>query len=107
MIDIREEPWFANPFTWYENETDKYVISLPVSDTKALDVLAGLYDIYKSFKRNDNKQGLADLNALATILIAITQGRSNETVNELLIQRATDNIDSFLADVLDEGESND
>jgi hypothetical protein len=104
MHKVVEEPWFTNPFEWYEQEEEKFTISLPLTETKALDLLAGLHDIYLGFKRNNKEEAIADLNALATILIAHTLGYSEEVVEELLVIRANNNMDDFLAEVLKEGE---
>lgn len=104
MVNILEEPWFKQPFKWYEEETDKYVVTLQMTHNKALDVLAGLYDIYCAFERNDKKRAIEDLNALAVLLIAHAMGRSDEAIEELLVFEAHDNMDNALAHILSEGE---
>lgn len=101
---IVNKPWFTSPFEWYEQEEDKFTISLPLTETKALDLLSGLHDIYLGFKRNNKDEAIADLNALATILIAHTLGYSEEVIEELLVMRANNDMDAFLADVLEEGK---
>jgi hypothetical protein len=99
---ILEQPWFHDPFRWYEETTDKYVISVQISDTRALDILAGLYDIYKSFQRNDKQGAIQDLNALAVLLIAHSMGVANEAIEEILVHDAQKNMDSGLLSLLEE-----
>ena len=105
-INITEEQWFTNPFEWYENTTDKYVVSLQLTDNKALDVLAGLYDVYKNFKRNDRNSALEDLNALAILLIAHAMGYSEQAIEELLVLQAQENMDTILTEILEDTNDN-
>lgn len=106
MSKITEQPWFTHPFKWYEESEEVYTVSLKLTDNTALDILAGLYDIYKSFERNDNEQAIADLNALAILLISHSMGYTKEAIEELLVIQANVNMDSFLDDVLNEGKDN-
>ncbi len=102
LINITEEQWFTNPFEWYEETEDKYVVSLQLTENKALDVLAGLYDVYKNFKRNDRMSALEDLNALAILLIAHAMGYSEQAIEELLVLQAQENMDTILEEILEE-----
>lgn len=102
LINITEEQWFTNPFEWYEETEEKYVVSLQLTDNKALDVLAGLYDVYKNFKRNDRVSALEDLNALAILLIAHAMGYSEQAIEELLVLQAQENMDTILTEILEE-----
>ena len=102
LINITEEQWFTNPFEWYEETEDKYVVSLQLTENKALDVLAGLYDVYKNFKRNDRVSALEDLNALAILLIAHAMGYSEQAIEELLVLQAQENMDTILTGILEE-----
>lgn len=102
LINIIEEQWFTNPFEWYEETDEKYVVSLQLTENKALDVLAGLYDVYKNFKRNDRKAALEDLNALAILLIAHAMGYSEQAIEELLVLQAQENMDTILTEILEE-----
>ena len=102
---ILDEPWFHEPFKWYESTTDKYVLSIQITPNKALDVLAGLYDIYKGFERNDKKQAIADLNALAILLIAHSMGLGDEAIEEILVYDANQKMDEGLSKLM-EGEEN-
>lgn len=77
-----------------------------MTDNKALDVLAGLYDVYKNFKRNDRKAALEDLNALAILLIAHAMGYSEQAIEELLVLQAQENMDVFLEGILEETNDN-
>jgi hypothetical protein len=104
VSDILKEEWYQHPFEWYESTEDKYVVSLQMSDNKALDILAGLYDIYSAFKRNDNKTAIIDLETLAVLLIAHAMGLGEEAIEELMVAQAQKNMDEFLSEILDEGE---
>lgn len=73
-----------------------------MTDNKALDVLAGLYDVYNNFKRNNRKAALEDLNALAILLIAHAMGYSEQAIEELLVLQAQENMDVFLEEILEE-----
>lgn len=77
-----------------------------MTENKALDVLAGLYDVYKNFKRNDRVSALEDLNALAILLIAHAMGYSEQAIEELLVLQAQENMDTFLEEVLEETNDN-
>lgn len=105
MSNVVNEPWYKHPFEWYESTEDKYVVSLQMSDNKALDILAGLYDIYTSFKRNDLKTAITDLEVLAVLLIAHAMNLGEEAIEELIVSQARDNMDELLSEIL-EGESN-
>ena len=103
MTHITEQPWFLEPFKWYEESEECHVVSLQISETKALDVLRGLYDIYINLQKNNMEEAISDLNAMAVIIIAHTLGYSDEVVEELLVLKATNEIDDFITSVLENG----
>lgn len=97
------QPWFLDPFGWYESQEEQRVISLQISETKALDILRGLYDIYNNLMRNNMEEAIEDLKTMAIILIAHTLGYNDEVVEELIVMKATGEMDAFLEEVLDGG----
>jgi hypothetical protein len=102
--NLTQQPWFLDPFGWYEEAEYQHVVSMQISDTKALDILRGLYDIYKNLMRNDMQEAIDDLKAMAVIIIAHTLGYSDEVVEELLVMKAKDELDDFLQEILEEGK---
>ena len=105
--NITEELWFHDPFTWYEKTTEQQVVSLKISDTAALDILHGLYDVYMNLQKSDYTQAIEDLEVMATIIIGYTQGCGQEVIEELLVEKVKDDMDEFIDSLLKEGNSND
>lgn len=105
--NITEEQWFHDPFTWYEETTTQQVVSLKISDTAALDVLQGLYDVYINLQKTNYAQAIEDLEVMATIIIGYTQGCGQEVIEELLVEKVKDDMDEFLDSLLKEGNKDD
>jgi hypothetical protein len=106
-INIIEEQWFHDPFTWYEETTEQQVVSLKISDTAALDILQGLYDVYINLQKTNYAEAMEDLEVMATIIIGYTKGCAQEVIEELLVEKVKDNMDEFLDSLLKERNTND
>ncbi len=50
-MSIKDEPWFNDPFDWYEQEGYPEIVGIAVTDKVALDFLQALYQIYKRLER--------------------------------------------------------
>jgi hypothetical protein len=105
MGKITDELWFKDPFQWYETEQEKYTVSIQMSENRALDIIAGLHDIYLSFKSKNMDKALNDLSTLTVLLIATTFGYSDEAIEELLVMQAREDMDEALENMLGESSN--
>lgn len=92
MSKITEEKWYSDPFGWYEEKQFPEIYGVQMTKTIALDFLAGLYDIYLSFKKNNYEHAIKNAEILATLLIASAHNVGNEVIEELLTEEFS-NID--------------
>jgi hypothetical protein len=82
-MTIRDEPWFDDPFAWYEKENYPEIVGIKVTEKVALDFLQALYQIYKLLERNDRKKAMEDAKQLAILLLASAFDYAEEAIDEL------------------------
>lgn len=87
---------------WDYIKDNPLMLGLPLSETKGIDLLSALKDIYEANKR-DRQAAQMLLTLLANVLVAAVQGDGEEVVEEVLIQDAMLEFDEKLREVLDEG----
>lgn len=106
MAGIKEQDWYRDPFGWYVRQDKPEMLGVKLTNNVALDILQGLYDIYKTLKSQNKEKALEELNTLAVLVIASCTGYGSEAIEELLVDEFNDkDIDGELAKMI-EGESN-
>ena len=84
MTHVTEERWYRDPFGWYEEQNHPELYGIQMTNTVALDFLAGLYDIYTSFKKHNVEKAIRHSEILATLLIASATNVGSEVIEELI-----------------------
>jgi len=87
---------------WDYIKENPVLLGLPLSESKGIDLLSALRDVYEANKR-DQQAAQMLLTLLANVLVAAVQGDGEEVVEEVLIQDAMLDIDTSLKEILDEG----
>jgi hypothetical protein len=87
---------------WDYIEKNPKIIGLPITDTKGIDLLSALRDVYIHTEK-DPKVGLSLLTILANFLVASAQGDAQEFIDEVTVIELTSDLDTELRKVLDEG----
>ena len=78
------------------------IMGLPISESKGIDILSALRDVYETSKKNpENARVLLTL--LANVLVAAAQGDGEEIVEEVIVQDAMLEFENNIKEILDEG----
>jgi len=102
-MNIKDEPWFNDPFAWYEDQGHPEIVGIKVTETVALDFLQALYQIYKRLENNDNKKAMEDAKQLAILLLASAFDYAEEAIDELITKEIGDtDIDAAFAEMIEE-----
>ena len=87
---------------WKYIKENPLIIGLPISESKGIDLLSALRDVYETSKKNpENAQVLLTL--LANVLVAAAQGDGEEIVEEVIVQDAMLEFENSIKEILDEG----
>ncbi len=87
---------------WNHIEENPLLLGIPLSESKGLDLLSALRDIYVTNK--DNKEGAQLLlTLLANVLVAASQGDGEQVVEEVIVQDAMAQFEQEARKILDEG----
>jgi hypothetical protein len=92
----------SNEEVWDYIEQNPRIIGLPITDSKGIDLLSALRDVYMHTKQ-DPQVGLNLLTILANFLVASAQGDAQEFIDEVTVIELTSDLDTELRKVLDEG----
>lgn len=92
----------SNEEVWDYIEQNPRIIGLPITDSKGIDLLSALRDVYMHTKK-DPEVGLNLLTILANFLVASAQGEAQEFIDEVTVIELTSDLDTELRKVLDEG----
>ena len=84
----------------YARETE-YSIAIPVSDTKMLNIIGALEDIYHTITE-DPEESKECLIMLAAIFVASSQGKANEVWEEFAVRESMKSFDTDLKEILNE-----
>ena len=102
-MSIKDEPWFSDPFKWYEEENYPEIVGIQVTDNIALDFLQALYQIYKLLERNERTKAMEDAKKLAVLLLASAFDYAEEAIDELIIDEVDAiDIDAAFAEMVEE-----
>jgi hypothetical protein len=102
-MTIKDEPWFNDPFDWYEQKNYPEIVGIQMTDKIGLDFLQALYQIYKLLERNDKSKAMEDAKQLAILLLASAFEYAEEAIDELVIKEVTEtDIDAAFAEMVEE-----
>jgi hypothetical protein len=102
-VSIKDEPWFKEPFKWYEIEGKPEIVGIQLTETVALDFMQGLYDIYKLLLRNNREQAVADTETLAVLLLASAYDYGQQVIEELITEEFSNtDLDAAFAKLVEE-----
>jgi len=79
-----------------------FAIAIPVSNTRMLDIISALRDIYETICEDELDEAKMCVTALAAILVASKYGKAEEVWEEFSIKEAMRNFDTSIKDILDE-----
>jgi len=87
---------------WEHIEHVDFAIAIPVSDTRMLDIISALRDVYETICEGELDEAKMCVTALAAILVASKYGKAEEVWAEFSIKEAMTNFDNHMKDILDE-----
>ena len=96
-----ESAFPLNESIWDYIEQMQRVIQIPVSETKALNLMLALHEIYLTIdKDTESAKGL--LTGLAGIFVAASVGKADRLWEDIHIQETMKNLDQELKKILNE-----
>ena len=87
---------------WEHLKHIKFTIGIPISETKMLNILGALEDIYIALASDDTEDAIMCLTALCALLVASKYDKADEVWEELVVKEAMQNFDKHLKEVIDE-----
>ena len=94
-------PPLDNKF-WEHLKHLEFSIGIPISETKMLNILGALEDIYVALSNDDVEEATHCLTALGALLVASKYDKADEVWEELVVKEAMHNFDKHLREVIDE-----
>jgi hypothetical protein len=102
-MSIKDEPWFNDPFEWYEKENYPEIVGIQLTEKVAVDFLQGLYQLYQLLKRNQREQAMKDAKTLAILLLASAYDYGQEAIDDLVEKEFADiDIDAAFKEMTEE-----
>ena len=86
---------------WNHTKHLDFTIGIPVSETRMMDVIQVLQDIYETLEE-DVEEGKQLIIAMAAILVASRNNTADAVWEELSVQEAMKNVDNNIKDILNE-----
>lgn len=86
---------------WNHTKHLDFTIGIPVSETRMMDVIQVLQDIYETLEE-DVEEGKQLIIAMAAILVASRNDTADAVWEELSVQEAMKNVDNHIKDILNE-----
>jgi hypothetical protein len=86
---------------WNHTKHLDFTIGIPVSETRMMDVIQVLQDIYETLEE-DIEEGKQLIIAMAAILVASRNDTADAVWEELSVQEAMKNVDNHIKDILNE-----
>ena len=74
---------------------------MPVSNTSGLDILNVLRDVYETIDK-DPKGAKKMLTLVATVMLSVASGESENLINEIQVSSAMEQFDDSIKEILDE-----
>ena len=99
-----ENVWEGEKFeeVWDFIKENPLIMGVPISESKGIDLLTVLRDIYQASKVS-SQQAQTLLTVLAHVLVAAAQGDGEQVVEEVIVSSAMIDIDTSLKEILNEG----
>jgi len=86
---------------WDHCDHLNFTVGIPVSETRMMDVLQVLHDIYDTVGE-DVEEGKRLIVAMAAILVSTKDGQADRIWEEIAIDQAMKDFDDSIKDILDE-----
>lgn len=86
---------------WQYIKENKRIIGMPVSNTSGLDILNVLRDVYETIDK-DPKGAKKMLTLVATVMLSVASGESENLINEIQVSSAMEQFDDSIKEILDE-----
>lgn len=87
---------------WDHIEHMDFAIAIPVSDTRMLDIISALRDVYETICKGELDEAKMCVTALAAILVASKYDKAEEVWEEFSIKEAMRDFDTSIKEILDE-----
>ena len=87
---------------WEHIEHLDFAIAIPVSDTRMLDIISALRDVYETICDNKLEEAKMCVTALAAILVASKYDKAEEIWEEFSVKEAMRNFDTSIKEILNE-----
>ena len=87
---------------WDHIEHMDFAIAIPVSDTRMLDIISALRDVYETICEGELDEAKMCVTALAAILVASKYDKAEEVWEEFSIKEAMRDFDTSIKEILDE-----
>ena len=87
---------------WDHVEHMDFAVVIPVSDTRMLDIISALHDIYDTICEGEIEDAKMCTTALAAILVASKYDKAEEVWEEFSVKEAMRNFDNSMKEILDE-----
>lgn len=81
-------------------------VGVQVSETKALDLLGALFDIWQCTENDDAKEAGELVIGLAALLIAAPLNQADKVWQELVVRESMKNFELGIKEIIDDKESN-
>jgi hypothetical protein len=86
---------------WRHINNAEFILSIPVSETRSMDAMQVLYDIYETIDK-DTEEAKRLVISMAAILFAAHNGTAEQVWEQLVVDKANKNLDKTLKEILDE-----
>ena len=87
---------------WEHCEHLNFTVGIPVSETRMMDVLQVLHDVWKTIEDGEAVEAQRLIIAMAAILVASKDGQADKLWEEFAIREAMKDFDQHMSDVLNE-----
>ena len=87
---------------WEHIEHLDFAIAIPVSDTRMLDIISALRDVYETICEDKLEEAKTCVTALAAILVASKYNKAEEVWEEFSVKEAMRNFDTSIKEILNE-----
>lgn len=101
LMNESEDAFLFDGSIWEHIKHIDYTICIPVSDTKNLDMLACMRDIYKTIDK-DKEKAKELISSVVALFVASKYNKADQVWEELIVSSETRNIDSEIRKLLRE-----
>ena len=81
-----------------------FSIGIPISDTKMLNILGALKDIFNAIMADDKEDAKMCVTALGAMLVASKYGKADAIWEEFSVREAMTNFDEHMKEILDDNQ---